>query len=47
MNSRRFDHLVSAEKECLRYGEAHCFRGLEVDNQLELGGQFDYFGAAQ
>ena len=32
-----FDHLVSAGKYCRRNGEAHCFRGLEVDHEFVLG----------
>ena len=31
-----FDHLVGADNERLRKGEAECFRRLEVKNQLEF-----------
>ena len=30
-----FDHLVSARKQCRRYGEAECLGGVQVDHQLE------------
>ena len=31
-----FDHLIGAAEHCRRNCEAECFRGLEVDDQLEL-----------
>src|ERR1700687_582238 len=45
------DHLVGADQERLREGEAECFRGLEIHHQLESSGKFDRqvgrFGAVQ
>src|SRR5215475_10275888 len=32
-----FDHLVGEQKERFRDREPKCFRGLEVDSQVELG----------
>ena len=32
-----FDHLVGAGEQRLRHCQAKCFRGLQVDEQLELG----------
>ena len=32
-----FDHLVGAGKQRWRNGEAECFRGLEIDSQIEIG----------
>ena len=31
-----FDHLVNAEQERLRHGEAESLDGLEIDEELEL-----------
>src|SRR5215467_2236882 len=52
MNSRRsFDYLVGKQKERVRDREPNCFRGLEVDGQLEfdrlLHGQVGGLGALQ
>jgi hypothetical protein len=32
-----FDHLVCKCQELVRHGQAKRFRGLEVDDELELG----------
>jgi len=36
-----FDHLVGSLKERFRDRKAECLRGLEVDNQFELGRELD------
>src|SRR5437764_8993589 len=36
-----FDNLVRAGEEGLRYGQAERLGGLQVDDQLEIGGLFD------
>jgi hypothetical protein len=38
-----FDHLVGAREQHGRDREAERFRGLEIDDQLELGGPEDRF----
>jgi len=35
------DHVVGAQQERSREGQAEGLRGLEVDDQLELGGLLD------
>src|SRR5437870_754166 len=44
-----FDDLIGASKDRLRYGEAECLGGLEIDDQLEFGRLLDWqvgrFGA--
>jgi hypothetical protein len=40
-DSGLFDHLIGADQQRLRDGEAQCARRLAVDNQLELRGLLD------
>jgi hypothetical protein len=40
-NTQLFDHLVGAIEQRLRDRETKCFRGLEVDDQLDLRGLQD------
>ena len=50
-----FDHLVGTVLDRLRYGDAQCFRGLEVDDQLDfhwllnrqIGGPLSFENAAR
>jgi hypothetical protein len=35
--SRLFDHLVGGDQQVGRYGQAERLRGLQVDDQFELG----------
>ena len=37
-NSPLFDHLVGAAEQRQGHGKTECFRGLEVDNQLDFRG---------
>jgi len=41
-----FDHLVCGGEQLRRQGEAEHLGGLEVDDELELGGLLDGFGFA-
>src|SRR5262245_60420349 len=45
------DHLVSGQKNAIRYGDAKCFGGFEIDYKLKFCGlldwQFGWFCAFQ
>src|SRR5205085_5306229 len=36
-SSDLLDHLVGARQQCGRHNDSHCFRGSQVDHEIELG----------